>query len=109
MGQAPESVSHPDPADYEAACLMATQEQLARYDDWLQEARGRRAMRSVRLDGSHPDTAIIVEFGQPGRAQPVTVLDFPLWDEMFEEADGTRAPPQSVAALVWSEVTENLP
>jgi hypothetical protein len=53
-----------------------------------------RVFHSARLDGSYPNTTIVVNTGRVEEAR------FPVWDEGYR-VDNEMLDPESIAELIW--------
>ena len=86
---------------YERECLRETREQLTRVTGWERE---RQELREVRLDGSYPDTAIVVRLWDPRFDREVN-QSYRIWKlGVFIGWRGVREPPNQVGMLIttWS-------
>jgi hypothetical protein len=98
----PEQQWSPDQRrDYERECLRETREQLPRV---LASPRARRELREVRLEGTYPDTAIVVRLWDARFDKEVTQT-YPIWKTpVLAGTRGIREPPNQVGMLIttWS-------
>ena len=65
----------------------------------------RRELRKVRLDGSYPETAIVVRFLDLD-SEVVEEWRYPLWEKWFRRPDGTVLPPDAIARDIWVMMIE---
>ena len=65
----------------------------------------RREFRDVRLDGSYPETAIVVRFLDLD-AGAVEEWRYPLWEKWFRRPDGTVRAPDDIARDIWVMLIE---
>ena len=100
------SVSEQDPEAFERACLAELERELTDpgTGPLMRESTG-RDFRGVRLDGSYPETAIVVSL-LDFDSGAVEERRFPLWREHFRVPDGTVLPPDNIAGEIWVMVTE---
>jgi hypothetical protein len=92
---------------FERACLAELEPQLrhpvtARL---MRDDPVRRELREVRLDGSYPETAIVVKFVDLD-SRTVEEWRYPLWEDWFRRPDGTVLSPDAIARDIWVMVIE---
>jgi hypothetical protein len=96
-----------DIAAFEAACLKEIRESLERYGradfDWSPF----RTLVGVELEGTYPDTAVVVTYRYKPEYKPITEdlrATFPIWTEPGEYSDFKPFAPSSDE--MWSEAGE---
>jgi hypothetical protein len=96
-----------DPESFERACLAEVERELS-YPGTaglMREPAGRE-LRGVRLDGSYPETEIMVTYLDLIGNQ-VEEQRFPLWqEEIFRAQDGTMLGPDNIAQEIWTWLIE---
>jgi hypothetical protein len=99
-------VSEQDPEAFERALLAEFEAQLSdpATANLMREPAG-RAFRGVRLDGSYPETAIVVSVLNLDTGA-VEERRYPLWGTNFRVPDGTMLPPDNIAEEIWVTLIE---
>ncbi|HEX6654390.1 MAG TPA: hypothetical protein VF072_16710 [Thermoleophilaceae bacterium] len=84
-------------ASYERECVREARDQLTRV---LRSPREQRELKSVRLQGGYPETAIVVALWD-GRFEKDVERSYPIWAlEVFKGYRGVREPPNQVGMLI---------
>ena len=88
-----------DPESFERAVLADLEQRVAHpvTVDLMREPAG-RVFHSARLDGSYPNTTIVVSFLI--HTGSVEEARFPVWDEGYR-AGKEMLDPESIAELIW--------
>jgi hypothetical protein len=89
-----------DTGAFEQEVLSKTRESLSSSEHFLHRL-GRQVVE-VRLDGSYPDTDLIVEYTEN---EAHLEKKWPIWDPSIQPSSMNVAP-DSIAALVFSNMTE---
>jgi hypothetical protein len=96
-----------NPEAFERACLAEVERELS-YPGTaplMREPAGRE-LRGVRLDGSYPETEIVVTYLNL-RKNHVEEVRFPLWqEEIFRAQDGSMLGPDNIAQEIWTWLIE---
>ena len=97
----------PDAESYERACLAELELQLTHpvTARLMRDDPVRREFREVRLDGSYPETAIVVSFLDLDSGA-IEELRYPLWEIRFRLPDGTVRAPDDIARDIWVMLIE---
>lgn len=97
----------PDAESFERACLAELEPQLSHpvTARLMRDDPVRREFREVRLDGSYPETAIVVRFLDLDSGA-IEELRYPLWEKRFRLPDGTVLSPDATARDIWVMMTE---
>jgi hypothetical protein len=100
-------VSEQDPEAFERAVLAELERQLAdpATARMMRDEPARREFREVRLDGSYPDTVIVVGFLNLNSGA-VEEWRYPLWEKHFRVPDGTVLRPDNIAGEIWTMLIE---
>lgn len=100
-------VSEQDPGAFERALLAELERQLTdpATTRLMRDEPARRELREVRLDGSYPDTVIVVGFLNLNSGL-VQEWRYPLWEKHFRVPDGTVLPPDNIASEIWTTLIE---
>jgi hypothetical protein len=96
-----------DPEAFERASLAQVERDLGdpRTAQLMREPAGRE-LRGIRLDGTHPKTAIVVSFLNL-KTGDVEEWRFPLWEwEIFRAEDGTMMGPDYVTQEIFTLLIE---
>lgn len=89
------------PEDYEARVLEAVTKRLEGASEEF--AVWGRKLVHVRLQGAYPQTVILVTLEETSGERRAE--DFPVWDDMFAAQFGYRDQPETVATIVYANVT----
>ena len=100
-------VSEHDPEAFERALLAELERQLTdpATTRLMRDEPARRELREVRLDGSYPETVIVVSFRNLDSGT-VEERRLPLWARYFRVSDGTVLPPDNIAGEIWLMLIE---
>jgi hypothetical protein len=97
----------PDAESFEDACLAELEPQLSHpvTARLMRDDPVRRELREVRLDGSYPETAIVVRFLDLD-SEVVEEWRYPLWEKWFRLPNGTVLSPDAIARDIWVMMIE---
>jgi hypothetical protein len=90
-------------SQYEQACLDALREDLAFNPDSLRR-RGISVL-DIRLEGSHPDTKLVIQFTD-ARTGKEYVWDIAIWKDNPYAPEGVRIDPEMMAAFIVTNLQE---
>jgi hypothetical protein len=97
----------PDAESFERTCLADLERQLGHpvTVQMMRDDPVRRELREVRLDGSYPETAVVVNFLDLDSGT-VEEWRYPLWEKWFRLPDGTMLSPDAIAGDIWLMLIE---
>jgi hypothetical protein len=100
-------VSEHDPGAFERALLAELERELTEPPTirLMRDKPARREVRGVRLDGSYPETVIVVSVFNLD-SEEVEDWRYPLWERDFRVPDGTVLPMDNIASEIWTTLIE---
>jgi hypothetical protein len=105
-GQEPWKPWANDAESFERAVIADLEQRLSgsMTVDLMREDPVRREFRAIRLDGSYPNTAIVVSYLDINTGN-VEEMRFPVWEEGYR-AGNVILDPESIAEDIWTVLIE---